>query len=88
MIRKILDISTGHVCKETSELLNAGGGEHTWAIPFEYGWFVDVPEYDCGREQRPADINTVMDYARKHDCEWIKFDCDGELLSDLPKFDW
>lgn len=90
MIRKLLDISTGHVSKETRDLLNEGegGSPHIWAIPHEYGWFVRAHDEAEDLAQTPDDLVTVMRYAKQLDCDWIKFDCDADFVEELPMFEW
>lgn len=92
MIAKYLDISTGHVSKETAEWIE----EQTTTRSFEggviaymkgeYGWIVYVHE-EVG-DDVPLDLVEVLVYARKKKCIWIMFDADGEQIKQLPMFDW
>jgi hypothetical protein len=35
-----------------------------------------------------AELVRVIEYANSHDCRWIRFDCDGPVIDELPTFDW
>lgn len=87
-IVKMLNISTGHVSKETADLLNGNKLDDVWTIPHEYGWIVFVSEYVEKEPVPQADMQQVLVFARKHGCDYIKFDCDASLIDELPKYSW
>jgi hypothetical protein len=94
-IRKLLILSTGHVSKETADLLN--GHNSTWPCvggPYsEHGWFVYCHEeqgsLEVPRDFIPDDLFAVMTYAReKHGAHNVLLDCDGDRVDDLPYYEW
>ena len=61
----------------------------------EYGWVVycggnTVPQVDNDTELMllPEDLHRCLMFARDHDCQFVRFDCDGPLVDGLPEFDW
>ena len=90
-ISKMLTISTGHVSKETAELLDYDNINGIVVYQKdEYGWFIlasSYNDYDL-EEDLPKDLVVVLEFALSHGCEWLCLDCDGEVLDDLEVFDW
>jgi len=97
MVEKYLELSTCHMTARDNELLDADGPE----IPFgfdrhEYGFWIYVAP-DAGSRTDVADaargafsdgLLAAMELAAAKDCRWIRFDCDGPVLAELPRFDW
>lgn len=90
-IMKTLVLSTGHVSKETAEFLDACGVAGNFlivtSVPFgDYGWLVPT----CAAEEGgcPADLKVVLEFAARHDCTWVRLDCDGNRIDDLPSWEW
>lgn len=86
-IRKMLMLSTGHVTWETSKLLD--DPQNPWVMTSQwgtYGWFVYA--HDDNLDEMPGELAHIMRYARVHGCEYILFDCDADVIDDLPVFQW
>ncbi len=86
-IRKFLTLSTGHVTAETATKLDLYPA--AWGIyggPLEAGWFIWAPEHDI--EGAPEDLMRVLRFARAHDCPYVLFDRDGDVIPDLPTWEW
>ena len=84
----MLDISTAHISQETSKILAENSPDnYILSIPFEYGWIVYANELFEG-DKKPEDLRTVIKYAQRKGCEWIKLDSDGDLVPELPEYEW
>ena len=79
-IHKYLDLSTGHITKETCN------NPPYKVADYEYGAMLYVP--DEVHSQCPEDLAKVIEYAKKHDCAMILFDRDAGTCEDLPIYDW
>jgi hypothetical protein len=85
-IRKVLVLSTGHLTEET------GRNYDEWPVIARYdeGFYVYVgaeDELPCLRHV-PDDLGRVVEFAKQHQCAEIKFDCDAEIVEELPVYDW
>jgi len=86
-IAKVLVLSTAHLPETVDKALTA----NVEAYPeiscdrITWGYLVWVREsgYAAGE---PWD--TLFAYANNLHCQWIKFDCDGPVMPDLPSWDW
>lgn len=96
-IYQTLVLSTSHVRKATAERLDAICTDGTqqqalstdidgyickWSI---YGWVFYC--HDHG-EETPSDLVACAAYARAQGCDFIRFDCDGPVMSQLPSWEW
>jgi hypothetical protein len=95
-ITKMLVLSTSHITAETAQLLEdrerAAIDTTSDRLPVfysksEYGWFVYVSE-DAEDQGYPSDMVEVLRYARSNDCGWLMFDCDADVIEDLPAYEW
>jgi hypothetical protein len=92
-IEKAAVISTSHIDPETAKRLTDSmdyvkefGG---WM--FEYGW-----GFPCGwitpsqkeSTEAPACLAEAAVWALNQDCTYLFFDQDGEVLEELPSWDW
>lgn len=91
--KSYLDLSTGHLTKETMDNLSYDTGRHGWPAmsiaSYAYGAFVTVPDFkeaDCSN--LPDDLRAVLRHAYDEGCELVRFDADGEERDDLPTFEW
>ena len=87
VIRKFLDLSTGHLSEQDKELLCC------W-VPvvhdLEHGWFVWVPPNNEHLEVPDgcsANVQKIIDYARSLECDHILFDADGPVDDALDYFE-
>jgi hypothetical protein len=97
-ITKNLDVSTAHITKKDSELLNQKIIQDTLVIyPYGYGHFIYVPaasdlesgEASLIKSQGFSDpfIN-LLKLAAQSGCKYLQLDCDGTTYNDLPTFTW
>jgi hypothetical protein len=96
-ISKMLTLSTAHIRRSTSELLQF----KTDDVPFcfdktDAGWIVLVSDKAFGTKgveiidplTVPSDLKTVLAYARSLGCEWLCLDRDGDVNPNLPTWEW
>jgi hypothetical protein len=88
-IRNFLTLSTGHVSEATAKILDNNKLED-WpcfgGTVSTVGWFIYAHDENPG--DIPADLFAVFEYARKHNCPYVLFDCDADTIEELPTFDW
>lgn len=55
-----------------------------------YGYLVWVDDDFKNMEisQDHPDLVAVIEYAKANGCQWIRFDCDGPAVTDLPTYEW
>lgn len=94
MIRKFLDISTAHLSVETREWLSGFDWSRDGPTggATAYGWLIhasDQRETLVGgkMEPFPNDLWHVFEYARTVECDYVNFDCDAEIIDELPTFE-
>ena len=84
-LRVFFDCSTAHLSEASSTYLNVHadqGDELVAATP--YGWFIWVGEGD--RNNLPADLVGITEYARRLGAEYILFDRDAPEDEALARF--
>lgn len=96
-IRKILEISTGHIPKHTADALGHGRDavEHAqlWnLLPYEawsdFGWIICISDVlDEVREQHP-ELAKLLDFCLESDIGYLQLDADGLEIEGFPLFDW
>lgn len=84
-IHRMLTLSTGHITKETSILLDNDKMEVVAYRKDDYGWFVTCWNLDG---TLPDDLRACAEYAEKNECDWLCLDCDGSVVDDLPAYHW
>ena len=93
-IDKIMQLSTGHLCSGTAEVLqdSLGGDGPVRVCGFvrECGFVVYADPEKLIEEDSsiPADLLKTMRFARDQGCEWIMFDRDEGPIGELPLYDW
>lgn len=92
-IRNFLILSTSHIKQETAEELDcaeyySGNSSVLAGGPFsEYGWFMYAQ--DCNPDGKvPSELMDVFAYANAHDCDYVLFDRDAEVIEELPTWEW
>ncbi len=91
-IAKMLTISTGHITKETANLLEKDSiREIVVYSKGGYGYFVHVPDefdYLISKNEIPEDLCKCIELALKNKIDWICLDRDGEIISELREYEW
>ncbi len=88
---QMLDMSTGHITKETNaKLLNNNINIAYYHKP-EFGFLISVPEdiddfYDVN--DIPEDLYKCLCFAIEKGFQWINLDCDGAVIKELPIYNW
>jgi hypothetical protein len=92
MIRTILDLSTAHLPAHLGGRALSG---EDGVIAYElegYGWLMWVPPDPDGHAADhpalPAQVLAIQRYASERGCDFVLFDRDADILSDLPTWDW
>lgn len=97
-----LDLSTGHLSKQTMELLERAGDRTQVATEtakwpamtiaaYAHGMFVTVPDPDVSYAQygeMPSDLADVVHHAQVNGINLLRFDSDGDWIKGLPTFEW
>lgn len=85
-----LDLSTGHVSKETMTGLSNSSCTGITIANYDYGVFVSVPGEDEGIDELecPEDLKVVLRFAKAEGCHLVRFDSDAGTVPNLPSFDW
>jgi len=85
----MLDMSTGHISKKTNQrLLNREIESVIYYDKPKYGYFIHIPEDLDELEDVPDDLMECLKFAKKHKCDWINLDCDGEIYNELAAYNW
>ena len=88
-ISKMITVSTGHISKETAELLE---NDNIYGLIVyqkdEYGWFIFLSEEDDYYVSIPDELLKLIKFAKDLGCSWLCLDRDGDVLEYLEVFDW
>jgi len=90
-IHRIPVISTAHITREVADRLDS---EHQpWcacACYRDVGFFLYLDEPSDMDEPVPQCLLDIRDWLTKHNFtdRWVRLDCDGEIVDDLPAYDW
>ena len=99
MISKMLTLSTIHIKPQTYKDLDESVMQPKYKEPVidlviynkcNFGFFICIADWenDIDQETVPKDLKDCIEYARECDCDWLCFDSDGEIESDLLVYDW
>ncbi len=88
-ISRIIALSTGHLTGDTmNRLENTPYDSSTYPVaggPIPYGFFVYAhDDQGEGPDAVPDDVWTCCEFARAQGCDYIRFDCDVDMIPDLP----
>lgn len=92
-VRTFVVVSTAHLTRQTARFLDDTPARE-WPCtggPYgDYGWFVYAHEEngESSSDCIPDDLFGVMTWGRNRGFHYILFDCDGDLVADLPNYDW
>ncbi len=86
-------LSTAHLTFETAntEIKDNRGPGGLYTVPFAEGFIVfssDSGEDLVGDPEIPPDMLTCMKWAGKHGFEWVRFDSAGDVVEELPTYEW
>ncbi len=88
-VAKLIALNTGHIFADTLRLLRCDAipgvisyQKNDASSHEEYGAFVYIQE-DWMNQDVPPDLAACIEYAKKHDADWIMFDYDVEPTDDL-----
>lgn len=89
-IERVLCVATNQVPEETIHALlhDDGSSELPAAMRWEHGFQVWVDE---DYQEPHTELAALLRYAKAKGCQWVRLDCDGDLLPEsagLPSFEW
>ena len=97
-ISKMLTISTAHISKSTVSALRKEPDPLFSDLEVAvypkgcYGfWVYCSPNMEIDHnngEGIPHDLWECMKLAKTNGCEWLCLDSDGEIIEELPKYEW
>lgn len=89
-ITKMITISTAHIKESTTSFL-----DETLLLPvypsdyFYTIWIEDDTEYyDTFKNAIPKDLWDCIMFAHNLGCQWLRLDGDGEIVGELPVYEW
>ena len=89
-ITKMITISTAHIKESTTSFL-----DETLLLPvypsdyFYTIWIEDDTEYyDTFKNEIPNDLLACIMFAHNLGCQWLCLDGDGEIVDELPVYEW
>ena len=89
-ITKMLTLSTAHISGDVAAALTVEPERNEMGLSVYllkgYGWLIYVPDYETNNV--PECLKKCLELAKTNECEWLRLDCDGELVDELEKFDW
>lgn len=92
MITKCMEISTAHITEDTANKLGDVDtrGNITLSIydKEEFGWWIFIDGCMNQNDSIPDDLLRCIQYAKEEGCDWLCLDCDGEIIDELPTYDW
>lgn len=74
-------ISTAHLPGPNS-VVDAG----VLYAPYDNGWFVFIE--DEPDDEHPEWYSPVHTWAQERGFYWVRFDCDGDIVDELEKYEW
>lgn len=92
-VRTLVVVGTAHVTEQSAKLLDTIPSEK-WPCMGgrygDYGWFLYAHEENpgIGKDAIPDDIFAVMTWARQEGFEYALVDRDGDIIDELPVYDW
>jgi hypothetical protein len=95
-IEKSLVVSTAHITRQDSELLDLYA-KRVGSQPLivfnkeEYGWWVAIirnPDEAMLPAAVSEDLRNLLNEAKRRECQWLVLDRDGPEYPELPTHDW
>jgi hypothetical protein len=94
-VRRVLDLSTGHLPQQVCNQLNSYEGVTAYELS-DHGWLCYVPEdpeahandYGVDGDGVPSTLLRLQVIARAAGCDYLLFDRDAARIPGLPRYDW
>ena len=89
-IEKTLVISTGHITEKDIYILDHKNEYSSTVIqhPNGYGTIIHIHSDIKISSNFSKEFKNIIKIALNLNCQWINFDCDGEIYEELPLFEW
>lgn len=88
-IAKMLTISTSHLSEQTFSMLAVYDFTPIVSYNYEFGTFIHIPDnLDSYDSTMPRELIKCIEFAKENDCEWLRFDRDGDIIDELQTFEW
>ncbi len=97
-IAYVLDVSTCHITKKDTELLDETDAMINPLVVYKYdeGYFVLMPHPKANKGWRKElegfwysnEFINLVSICVERKYKYMRLDCDGEVYPSLPKFDW
>lgn len=90
-------ISTAHVTAEVGEAMrnapphldeNPGALYGLYYAITMHGAFIACPDDTVLDSEVPKCLRDCFRWAQSEGLEWIRFDCEGDFIPELPEYDW
>ena len=86
-IQNIIDISTAHIPEHTAKALE---GKSITELAYEpwsdYGWVIWIGADYADEEHK--ELNDIIKYCQEHGIDYLKLDCDADVVEEFPTFEW
>ena len=91
----MLDVSSSHIAHNTAIALASNKLNNVVIVQpwFDEGWIISVPDVDdvtCTTLSitNHRGLAAVLKRAQALQCNYVKLDSDGEIIDDLPMYEW
>ncbi|WP_442951658.1 DUF5983 family protein [Paenibacillus sp. GYB003] len=84
-----LKLSTSHIHPKSNQWLS--DDEQGVLAVFDkhiYGYWILVPDAEADLKDVPDDLQHILRFASELGCSWIMLDGDGQVIEELPTYDW
>ena len=87
---EVLSVSTKHIPQDDTNHISQS---MLSAIEYPEGWWICVPPFDEGdeeklREQISSQLLAILKLAHNHNIGWVNLDADGQEYAWLAEFNW
>lgn len=86
-IQNIIDINTAHIPEHTARALTYKSITKLVYEPWgEYGWVIWISADYADEEHK--ELNDIIKYCQEHGIDYLKLDCDADVVEEFPTFEW
>ena len=82
-IEKILVLSTSHIPERVYNYIVSKNA----TFSRDEGDILSDTDLDTIREEHP-NLDQIYQIAKDNFCDWVMFDCDGEVYDEISTFEW